>query len=146
LGAEEIAGLTRIVAGQQIFDGVSYRLRIVRENRKLRVVDGTIEAVPGVVRAIHDAGDVAIELTGELGWLAFVVLDVVQGAIKLIGRGKSGYVGREVPTAPLQGYGAADKPCQIQLRRSTRQGHPAFRWAVCRGTKIVAISAKVHAT
>ena len=70
------------------FENVCYRIRIVERNRERGLIDGIIEAPPGVISALHDTGECAIELPGGLGWFTFVVTDVPRGAIKLIGRAK----------------------------------------------------------
>jgi hypothetical protein len=88
LSATEINGLARVVAGYETFQDISYRIRIAETNRKRGLVDGTIEAPPAVISALHGAGECAIDLPGELGWFTFVVTDVPRGAIKLIGRAK----------------------------------------------------------
>ena len=51
-----------------------------------RLVGGTIEAAPGIVSALYDAGESAIELGNVLGWFGFVVTDVHRGEIKMTGR------------------------------------------------------------
>jgi len=89
VSATEITGVARIVAGYETFQDVRYRIRIVERNRKRGLVDGMIEAPPAVISALHDTGECAIELPGELGWFTFVVTDVPRGAIKLIGRAKT---------------------------------------------------------
>ena len=88
MSATEITGVARVVAGYETFEDIRYRIRIVERNRKRGLVDGMIEAPPAVMSALHDTGECAIELPGELGWFTFVVTDVPRGAIKLIGRAK----------------------------------------------------------
>ena len=88
MSATEITGVARVIAGYETFQDVHYRIRIVEANRKRSLVDGIIEAPPAVISALHDGGECAIDLPGELGWFTFVVTDVPRGAIKLIGRAK----------------------------------------------------------
>ena len=44
-----------------------------------------IEAAPGIISALYDAGESAIELGSVLGWFGFVVTDVPRAEIKLTG-------------------------------------------------------------
>lgn len=90
MSASEIIGVSRVVAGYRTFEGVRYRIKVVETNRKRGLVGGTIEAASDVVSAIYDVGEAAIELTGALGWFAFMVTDVIRGEITMMGRARLG--------------------------------------------------------
>ena len=78
-------GIARIIAGNQTFKGIRSRIGLVEAHHKRAVVGGTIEAAPGIISALYDAGESAIELGSMLGWFGFVVTDVPRGEIKLTG-------------------------------------------------------------
>ena len=86
MSAGEITGIARVLAGYETFDDVRYRIRIVEANRKRGLVGGSIQAAPGVVSALYEVDEAAIELPGELGWFAFAVTDVFRGEIRITGR------------------------------------------------------------
>ena len=83
MSAEEITGTARIIARNQRLEGIPYRIRVVETGGRRRPVDGTIEAAPDIISALHDAGESAIELGGVLGWFGFIVADAHRGEIKL---------------------------------------------------------------
>ena len=85
VSAGEITGIARIIARNQTLEGIRYRIRIVETSGRRRPVDGTIEAAPGIISALHDAGESVIELGSVLGWFGFVVPDAHRGEIKLTG-------------------------------------------------------------
>jgi hypothetical protein len=85
VSAGEITGVARVIAGDQSFEGIRYRIAVVEKGNRRNLVEGTIEADPAVMSALHDAGDAAIELAGSLGWFEFVVTDVHLGRIKIVG-------------------------------------------------------------
>lgn len=92
LSAEEreIIGVACVIAGDQTFEDVRYRVRVVEKDGKRRLTGGIIDAAPGVVAAIHASGEAAIELGSVLGWFWFVVTDVPCGTIALTGWIKKG--------------------------------------------------------
>jgi hypothetical protein len=85
VSAGEITGIARVIAGDQTFVGVRYRIGVVETNRRRGLVGGTIEAAPGIISALYDAGESAIELGSVLGWFGFVVTDIHRGEIKMTG-------------------------------------------------------------
>ena len=85
VSAGEITGIARIVAGDQTFKAIRFRIGVVETHGKRALVGGTIEATPAVISALHDLGECAIELGSVLGWFGFVVTDVLRGEIKLTG-------------------------------------------------------------
>jgi hypothetical protein len=58
---------------------------VVETSGRRRPVDGSIEAAPGIISALYDAGESVIELGSVLGWFGFVVTDAHLGEIKLTG-------------------------------------------------------------
>lgn len=85
MSAGEITGIARVIAGDQTFEGVRYRIGVVETNHRRGLVGGTIEAAPGIISALYDAGESAIELGSVLGWFGFVVTDIQRGEIKMTG-------------------------------------------------------------
>jgi hypothetical protein len=104
LSAGEITGIARIVAGNQTFKGIRFRIGVVETHRKRALVGGTIEAAPGIISALYDAGESAIELGSVLGWFGFVVTDVPRGEIKL-----TGWINRPRQGEVEDGEGSDDK-------------------------------------
>ena len=81
----EINGTGRVIAGQDaLFEGVRYRIAVVEQPGRRSILQGSIEAEPGVLSALAELGEAAIDL-GSLGWFGFYVIDVRCGAIKLTG-------------------------------------------------------------
>jgi hypothetical protein len=83
--AQDIKGGARIIAGAETYTNVPYRIGIVEKHGKRSIVAGTIEVAPGVLIALRDKGECAIELGSVLGWFRFLVTDVHRGEIKLVG-------------------------------------------------------------
>ena len=83
--ASEIKGTGRVIAGQDaLFRDVRYRIAVVEQRGRRRILEGTIEAEPSVLSALVELGEAAIDL-GSLGWFGFYLVDVHRGAIKLTG-------------------------------------------------------------
>jgi len=85
MSTAEITGVGRVVARYETFGEIRFRIDVVEKNRKRGLVGGTIEAAPGVISALHDVGECAIELGSVLGWFGFVVTNVPRGENKLTG-------------------------------------------------------------
>jgi hypothetical protein len=81
----QIAGRGRVMVGDASFEGVHYRIGLVRRNPRRHVVKGTIEIDPAVLSVLYDLGGGAFELAYGLGRFAFFVTDVIRGEIELIG-------------------------------------------------------------
>ena len=112
MSAGEITGIARIMAGNQTFKGIRFRIGIVETKGKRALVGGTIEAAPGIISALYDAGESAIELGSVLGWFGFVVTDVPRGEIKL-----TGWINRPRQGEVEDGEESGDKTTERRGRR-----------------------------
>jgi hypothetical protein len=81
--SREITGIARVVAGDQMFEGVRYRIAVVERRGRRTLTEGTIDAPPIVFSALHDALECAIELTG-VGWFEFALVEARRGKIEIV--------------------------------------------------------------